>query len=56
MSGRYTPYFWDQVGPGLYMLSLFDPAENSREPEYLMYPGSNKPFIFDLESIIEYIQ
>jgi hypothetical protein len=21
-----------------------------------MYPGSNKPFIFDLESIIEYIQ
>tara|TARA_A100001201_G_scaffold143408_2_gene144923 strand:+ start:408 stop:2861 length:2454 start_codon:yes stop_codon:yes gene_type:complete len=56
MSGRYTPYFWDQVGPGLYMLSLFDPTENKQEPEYLMYPGTNLPFIFDLESITKYIQ
>ena len=56
MSGRYAPYFWDQVGPGLYMLSLFDPTENKQEPEYLMYPGTNLPFIFDLESITKYIQ
>jgi hypothetical protein len=56
MSSRYPAYFWDQVGPGLYMLSLFDPVENSKEPEYLMYPNSNKPFIFDLESVVQFIQ
>jgi hypothetical protein len=56
MSSRYPAYFWDQVGPGLYMLSLFDPVENGKEPEYLMYPNSNKPFIFDLESVVQFIQ
>jgi len=38
------------------MLSLFDPVENGKEPEYLMYPNSNKPFIFDLESVVQFIQ
>ena len=56
MSSKYPAYFWDQVGPGLYMLSLFDPVENGKEPEYLMYPNSNKPFIFDLESVVQFIQ
>lgn len=54
--GGSAPYFWDQIGPGLYLLSLFDPNDKPINPEYINYAGTNEPFIFDLGSIVNDIQ
>ena len=48
-------FFWETVGPGQYLFSLFDP-KLTENPEYLHYPGTSDPFVFDLNKIVNQLK
>ena len=47
------PYYLEQISPGKYVFAIFDQQDGNTDHEYLMYEGSNEPFVFDLGKITE---
>jgi len=47
------PYYLEQIAPGKYVFAIFDQQDGNPDHEYLMYEGSNEPFVFDLGKITE---